>query len=1045
MRYALRYALGALAIAAWSIAASSIARCEDQPFLMLDTGGPQSSIRGVTFTSDGKYLVSAGWDKVVRVWDWRAGKTVRTIRGQAGLGEQGRISAMALSPNGRWLAVAASTVGRIRLYDFATGELRAVPKEQRTSVSSLAFSSDSKLLISGEGSKDPSAIIWDVEAGQAPHPPLRGHTGAISWVGFTPDGLRVLTASSDKTLRLWNVADGALIGQPMLVHGDGDVVAAISPQDGTIASADASGEIRLWDGKTGAQLRSDPFARQVGRIGSLSFSPDGRLLLATCIGGPCGYAQRVFDVASGKELVAYRQHTNTVFASAFSPDGQLVATGGGNDKEIDIWDPRTGDTKATLKGTGSSAFAVAFSADGRRFAWGASLKNNQRPLEMTLRLPSGNEPFGEPEQVTSQDGWVRALANVAPWSLRTGPDGNVDILQDGKVQKTIARFAKSYGFTPDGETVIAGFGSGVLAAYRRDGTWIGNFVGHEADVFALSVSPDGKYLVSGSSDQTVRLWDVTTRALLATLFYGTDGEWVMWTPEGFFTRSRKGGDRVGWQINHGFDKAADYITGEQVRDAFFRPDLVAAKIVGDPDGKVKKAAEEISIEEVIKSGLAPEVTILTPSPGSKAEDVSITVTAKISDKGGGIGRIAWRINSQEIQFDYGVSALNAQGEITRSFELAATENKIEVVVENTSGKVASLPAAISVNVDQRTLESKGLPDLYILALGVNNYDDAKHKLEFAVSDATELSTTLAAAGKDYYRHPPQVVMLPNDQVTAERVGAAFKELGGKIKANDVFLFFVAGHGQMIDGDYYFVPGNVSTLTDATITKQGFGPKLWRDWFVNIKAQKSVWIFDTCDAGAARRIFDRAGETPEAVAQQRMKAATGRAMFMASSDQESANEGYHGHGLLTYAILEGLALAGDAKDAMIKLTDLKDYVEINVPKYSREMKACQVQRQQEFCQRPVVPLDADNFALVPRYSAHLARLGTSDVAFSRTPTHVVVAAADLTETAIRGGNVKRQLPPGTTVTLIKIDGDWAYVAKDGVALGYIMRSQLLELN
>jgi hypothetical protein len=518
----------------------------------------------------------------------------------------------------------------------------------------------------------------------------------------------------------------------------------------------------------------------------------------------------------------------------------------------------------------------------------------------------------------------------------------------------------------------------------------------------------------------------------------------MWTPEGFYTGSKKGADRVGWQINHGSDKAADYVTGEQVRDAFFRPDLVAAKIAGDPDGKVKTAAAELSIEEVLKSGLAPEVTIVSPAEGSKADDVSVTVTARVVDKGGGIGRIAWRINGQEIQFDYGALALDRRGEITRSFELAATDNKVEVVAENKSGKVASRAVGINVKVDKRVLDSKGLPDLYVLALGVDSYNDVKHKLEFAVSDARELSATLADAGKSYYRHPPQVVMLRDDQVNAAGITTAFKELGGKIKATDVFLFFIAGHGKMINGDYYFVPGNVAAFTDDAIAKEGYGPRQWRDWFVNIKAQKSVWIFDTCDAGAAVRIFR--GNSAEEVAQQRMKAATGRVMFMASSDQQSANEGYHGHGVLTYALLEGLARAGDEKNKMINLTDLKDYVEIKVPQYSREMKACQVQRQQEYCQKPLVPLEADNYALVPRYPAILARLGTptTGAVISQTPTHVVIAAADLMASATRGGEVKRQLPPGTLVTLVKTEGDWAYVAEDGVALGYVLQSRLVKM-
>ena len=1065
----MRWKLGLMAIAAWCLAAVSAARCEDRPFLMLDTGGHQAFIRGVTFTPDGKHLVSAGQDKVVRVYDWRAGKTVRTIRGQVGPGDEGKIYAMALSPDGRWLAVGGwmspgqgvrdEDIGDIRLYDFAAGELKAILKAPDVqAIYALAFSRDSRRLISG--SSQNAATIWDVVTHQPLHSPMGGHKDVVYGVAFSTDGARAVTASRDKTLRLWNVANGALVKE-MSGHSGFVGAVAVSPRDGTIASGDRSGEIRLWDGRTGAARRSDPFARVGGHVTSLSFSPDGRSLLATCADTGCSFQQRVFDVASGNTLKVYSKHRNTVFGAAFSADGQLVATAGDLTHEIHIWDPRSGDTKAVLKGTGRPALAVGFSADGRQFGWGSAANyvghNDRAPLEMTLRLPTAAEPIGEPQRVTSQTGWIRAQERVGTWSLQHRPgggygydDATLDIVQDGQIRASITRTNtdgyghSSYGFSPDGETTFSGAADGVLTAFRRDGAKVGEFIGHNDEVWSLAVSPDGRYLVSGAADQTVRLWDVKSRELLVSLFYGSDGEWVMWTPEGFFTRSQKGGDRVGWQINHGPDKAADYVTGEQVRDTFFRPDLVAAKIAGDPDGKVKKAAAELRIEEVLRSGLAPEVTIIGPVDGSKADDISVTVTARIVDKGGGIGRIAWRIKGQEIQVHYGEGALNRQGEITARFELASTDNKIEVVAENKSGKVASRPAGITVKVDKRTLDAKDLPDLYILALGVNSYNDVKRKLKFAVSDAEELSRSLAEAGKNYYRHAPVVTVLRDDQVSAAAIGAAFKELGTKVKANDVFLFFLAGHGKMIDGDYYFVPGHITAFTDAAIAEQGFGSKQWRDWFANIKAQKSVWIFDTCDAGAAVRIF-RATDRPEEAAQQRMKAATGRVMFMASSDQQSANEGYQGHGILTYTILEGLALAGDEKNKMISLGDLKDYVEVKVPHYSRAMKVCQVVREQEYCQKPVVPLEADNYALVPRYPAVLARLGTTAGVIPRTPTHAVRAGtADLMEST-RGGSVKRKLPEGFMLTLITEDGEWAYVARDGTALGYVRKSQLMKLD
>ncbi len=101
---------------------------KDLPILMLDTGGHMAFPRSLTFTPDGRQIASGGDDKVVRVWDWQAGKTVRTIRGQVGIGSEGKIYTIALSPDGRRLAVGGwmhkecdGRCGDIRLYDFASG------------------------------------------------------------------------------------------------------------------------------------------------------------------------------------------------------------------------------------------------------------------------------------------------------------------------------------------------------------------------------------------------------------------------------------------------------------------------------------------------------------------------------------------------------------------------------------------------------------------------------------------------------------------------------------------------------------------------------------------------------------------------------------------------------------------------------------------------------------------------------------------------------------------------------------------------------------
>jgi WD40 repeat protein len=92
----------------------------------------------------------------------------------------------------------------------------------------------------------------------------------------------------------------------------------------------------------------------------------------------------------------------------------------------------------------------------------------------------------------------------------------------------------------------------------------------------VAIAPDNRTLVSGSDDQTVRLWDIDTGRNLLTIFVGSDQEWVAWTPQGYYTSSPKGDSYIGWHLNQGEDKAAKYYSAAQFQQQFYRPDVVAS-------------------------------------------------------------------------------------------------------------------------------------------------------------------------------------------------------------------------------------------------------------------------------------------------------------------------------------------------------------------------------------------------------------------------------------------------------------------------------------
>ncbi|MDM8553452.1 WD40 repeat domain-containing protein [Desulfococcaceae bacterium HSG7] len=574
-----------------------------EPILQLDTGGHKAKINDVVFTPDGRYLISAGNDKLIRVWDTKTGKTVRTLRGQIGAGGEGKIYAMALSPDGQWLA-AGGRLHRnriegsaIRLFHFPSGELRGLLKGHTNVVFALAFSSDSRMLVSG--SFDKTAIIWDVAKQRRQHT-LKGHTHHIYAVAFTPVNqpgrklkpalLRVVTGSFDHTLKLWRVADGKLI-KTMTGHTDKVHAVAVSPADGVIASGSYDHTIRLWNGKTGAYIKT--LADQGTRVGSLSFSPDGRRLVSGIARGPNNYCH-VWSVPDGKESVTYKGHDNIVIATAVSPDGRQAATGGGNNQEVHLWSLKSGKLHQRMAGKGANVWAVGFSDDGRQLVWGNTWAQhnplNYGSMEYQLRLPDKKRGLGAPRTVKSVSAFMRARDTWQDWSLRHRKGGNYGlyaILDIRRGKRTVASIERgstdgydhrSYTFTPDGQHIISGGMGGVLTLYTRDGQKTGDYIGHTGDVWCVAVSPDGRLLASGSHDQTVRLWNLLTRENLLTLFHGTDGEWVAWTPTGHYTASPNGDRILGWHINRGVDKAADYVEAAQLKDKLHRPDIVDAAV-----------------------------------------------------------------------------------------------------------------------------------------------------------------------------------------------------------------------------------------------------------------------------------------------------------------------------------------------------------------------------------------------------------------------------------------------------------------------------------
>jgi WD40 repeat protein len=949
---------GAMRVLLWAVIAmvahAGTVVAQERPVLMLDTGGHMGLVTDLAFTPDGQHLVSAGHDKVIRVWDWETGRTVRTLRGQVGLGDEGKVLAMALSPDGRHLAAAGQMTvpgeagQRIRIYDLATGDLQHLLAGHTGKIVALAFSPDGTRLVSG--SQDRIAILWDV-AGARPLHRLARHKAEIYAVGFTPDGDRVVTGSFDRTLRLWRVADGRQIAE-MRGHGEKIYALAVSSSDGSIASGSFDGEIRHWDGRTGRLLR--PLANQDGaQVGSLNFSPDGRTLLSTCGGGySCaGKPQVIWDVATGRALQTYARHDNVVLASAVSPDGRLVATAGGDHNEIHIWDARTGEIRQILRGTGAPFWSAGFAAAGDRLAWGQTwIKHDPTAgygaLQWQLRLPRAGQSIGQslgrPERLEAgeAEGYLRGRVKHGLHTLNHGKGGSYGldaILKVARSGRTVAEIERgladgyshrSYSFSPDGATIVSGGSNGYLAAYDLRGRPQGTYVGHEGDVWAVVPSDDGRLLVSGAHDQTLRLWNLATRELIVTLFFGGDSEWVLWTPQGYYTGSPGADKIVGWQINRGPGQAADHVGAEQLRQHLHRPDIVERAIVlGSAEEAVREAPGSTFRLTDLLARPVPRFRILAPRPGAIERGGRSTVRIAIEATPDPVRSIRVQVNGRQVEErtpDMGSGGFPA-GELDLDVPLAGRRNDVRIVLTNAIGERTE--ALTLMHEGEGALDKRGT--LHILAIGVDKYPGLGSTcgksgqepcdLNYAGADARLLTQAIESRlGPGHTKVIRRVLVNGaengSDLPTAANILDAFARLRHAAE-NDTVVASISGHGVNDGPNYRFLATNAEW--DGTVLR-GSTVVPWQVLQEAIESAKGrrILFADTCHAENAYN--------------QRLGNAAYHANIIAYSaarfDQEALEDPKLGHGLFTYAVAEGLdGGAGLGARRQISTRELADYV------------------------------------------------------------------------------------------------------------------------
>jgi WD40 repeat protein/serine/threonine protein kinase len=280
--------------------------------------GHKGPVTAVAMADQGRWIVSAGSDGTLRIWNTGSGALVRTIELDEG-------AATALAVDDR-RALTGHKGGAIVLWDLERAE-KLGTLQHRAPISSLTFTADPNRFFAA--SQDGTVALFDVRSPNTPAPLSDDAESGAQFVALARSSGLLVTGGQDRSIRLWRTESHNL-ARTWRTSAEGIAALDIAPGGRTIASAAADGSVRLWT-TTSSRVQRTLKAHE-GRVTALAFAPNNGLLATA---GEDGVV-KLWNLRSGRSARALRGHTGAVRAVSFSSDGQRVISAG-QDGTIRIW------------------------------------------------------------------------------------------------------------------------------------------------------------------------------------------------------------------------------------------------------------------------------------------------------------------------------------------------------------------------------------------------------------------------------------------------------------------------------------------------------------------------------------------------------------------------------------------------------------------------------------------------------------------------------------------------------------------------------------
>jgi WD40 repeat protein len=896
---------------------------QNEPQLRVEAGMHTAIVRHVGVSADGRRMVSASYDKTIRVWSLRDGKLENVFRVPIGEGFEGSIFAVALSPDGKTIAVGGWLKQKfIYLMDATSGEvIRALGPHTEVTMN-LAFSPDGRRLAAVFG-RVYGMRMYDVTTGTLLAEDTN-YSDDTNGVAFAENGT-FATGSYDGLLRLYG-QDGSLLSQITAPSGKKVFSVAYAAGSDKLAIGYSDGPKVDIFSTTNYEWQPQPDlgGMDKGDLTSVGWSKDGSVLYA---GGAfrdeTGWYRltRWRDQGTGERAFIYSSADTILDLKPYGETG-VVAVGALPQIAVLENEQPVMELFTPIAGMGrSEKGSISVNHDGSQVRFSLDVAGKRPVLfdTATLELKEMNDIA---DALNAPDTSSMKLEN---WN------GGRGTTVDGKLLAADPHETSfSIAIAPDKQSVALGTAWYIrqykLALDQPDAQYLWR-TAVPGIAWGINYAQGGKLIVAAVGDGTIRWFRAEDgKELLALFVHNKDQKWILWTPTGYYAASPGGEDLIGWNVNRGDAMAPDFFPASRLRATYYRPDVVqqvpktldTTQAVTTANQEAGRQDEEAQ-GELTRAILPAVVELAMDSNEIKTATSPVQVAYRVrSPSGEPIEGIDVLINGRPLEGRAAIAIPNEDEVTTLDIPIPSQNVEIGLIARTKTG--ASEVKLVKVLWDGAFAEMLK-PKLYAVVVGVSNYENQDYKLKYAAQDAMDFAAALKRQEGGIYGKV-DVRLITDADATRDDIVEALEWLEGEVTSRDVGVVFMAGHGVTDNKQrFYYLPvdGDLQKLRSSAVSRD--------DLLATMSglAGKAMMFIDACHSAASLDGEQKRSAAADItqIVNELSSAENGVVMFASSTGRQvSIENDIWKNGAFTEALIEGFSGGADyVKDGKLTIAEL----------------------------------------------------------------------------------------------------------------------------